>query len=67
MIDDFCVSSEQEWHLTGMQLINEIKQIAKTKNAAQILVVCGDNDQAKKDFLKKNDLSIVSIWFVGKI
>jgi GNAT superfamily N-acetyltransferase len=67
MIDDFCVADEAEWHSIGSKLVQEIKTIAKTKEATQILVVCGAHDHPKRKFLGEQNLSIASEWFVGGI
>lgn len=67
MIDDFCVKSENLWEYVGEKLIKEIKDHAKMKGATQIVVVCGDHDKLKCKFLKKQNLSIASNWFVGEI
>jgi hypothetical protein len=67
MIDDFCVADQVEWHSIGSKLVQEIKAIAKTKDAAQILVVCGAHDHLKRKLLVEQNLSIASEWFVGSI
>lgn len=67
MIDDFCIADETEWHAIGSKLVQEIKTIAKTKGAAQVLVVCGAHDEPKRKFLRNQNLSIASEWFVGDI
>lgn len=67
MIDDFCVKSEDLWTTVGDQLIQSIKKYGKEKGAAQILVVCGAHDTLKSQFLREQDLSIASEWFVGGI
>ncbi len=67
MIDDFCVADEVEWHSVGYKLVQEIKAIAKTKEATQMLVVCGAHDEPKRRFLVNQNLSIASEWFVGGI
>ena len=67
MIDDFCVLTEGGWPNVGSILIDEIKIIASTRGAAQILVVCGAHDEAKRRFLKNTGLTIASEWLVGDI
>jgi hypothetical protein len=61
MIDDCCVEDEAQWHLIGCKLIQEIKKISKIKGAAQILVVCGAHDEAKRSFLKSIGLTVASL------
>jgi ADP-ribose pyrophosphatase YjhB (NUDIX family) len=67
MIDDFCVQSENLWQSVGHELIGTVKTAAKVKGATQILVVCGAHDHPKRKFLKDQNLSIASEWFVGGI
>lgn len=67
MIDDFCVHSGNLWQSVGLELIKAVKASAKTKGAAQILVVCGIHDHQKRRFLAEQKLSITSEWFVGGI
>jgi chloramphenicol 3-O phosphotransferase len=67
MIDDFCVKSENLWESVGEELIKIIKDHAKIRGATQMVVVCGAHDDLKCKFLKKQNLSIASNWFVGEI
>lgn len=67
MIDDFCVNCENLWQSVGHKLIEAIKAPAQSKSVAQILVVCGAHDHAKRKFLSEQNLSIASEWFVGGI
>jgi ribosomal protein S18 acetylase RimI-like enzyme len=67
MIDDFCVKSEIDWQSVGLELMNDIRLIAKEKGAAQFYVVSGAHDHAKCDFLEKFGLSNAAKWFVGSI
>lgn len=72
MIDDFCVSDNDQnnsnpnnsnpWLDHGQILLDEIIKIAKTRKVKQILVVSGNHDQNKTEFLKKNNLTIASLW-----
>jgi len=66
LIDDFCIE-EAGWYGVGCKLIQEIKTISKTKGAAQILVVCGADDESKCNFLKRMELTVASEWYVGDI
>lgn len=64
IVDDFCVLNDN-WSAIGNALLNEAKSIAHDKGVTQLIVVSGDHDISKKIFLKKIDLSIASVWFVG--
>jgi predicted acetyltransferase len=67
MVDDFCVNCESLWRSVGAELIKSVRTSAKAKGASQILVVCGAHDYPKRNFLKEQNLSIASEWFVGGI
>ena len=67
MIDDFCIDDEAGWYGVGCKLIQEIKAISKMKGTAQILVVCGADDEPKRNFLKSMGLTVASEWYVGDI
>jgi predicted acetyltransferase len=67
IVDDFCVKSPKLWHNVGMQLISELKNLAKTKGNNQILVVCGAHDEPKMQLLKHLNLEIASHWYTGNI
>jgi hypothetical protein len=47
MIDDFCLESGYLWINVGKDLLQKCIDIAKSKNAKQILVVCDDHDIEK--------------------
>jgi ribosomal protein S18 acetylase RimI-like enzyme len=67
MIDDFCVSSSNEWASVGRDLLGELQKLAKEKGASQTLVVCGAHDQNKREFLRGVGLDVASEWYVGGI
>ena len=72
MIDDFCVSTIDQnnsnpWFEQGQILLDAIINIAKSREVKQILVVAGNHDQNKTEFLKKNNLTIASLWLTKKI
>jgi hypothetical protein len=65
MVDDFCVQSEDFWDTVGAQLLEGIKVASKGEGAVQIVVVCGAHDNVKRRFLRGQNLSIASEWYVG--
>lgn len=67
MIDDFCVSTSDLWMDVGIALLNKLKQEAQEKGAVQVIVACGDHDQAKIDFLTSVNLSVATRWYVGEV
>lgn len=67
MIDDFCVEESDRWSDVGEALLNKLKQEAREKGAVQVIVACGDHDEAKIDFLESVGLSVATRWYVGGI
>ncbi|MBS0236490.1 MAG: acetyltransferase [Proteobacteria bacterium] len=66
MIDDFCIEDDN-WQTVGSPLLAHIRELAKAKGVAQILVVSGTHDQVKCRFLQLAGLSAASEWYVGGI
>jgi len=67
MIDDFCVNQDEAWTIVGAELLSNILVAAKEKGAAQTLVVCGEHDKGKRNFLESNQLMATSVWYTGEI
>jgi predicted acetyltransferase len=67
MVDDFCVADTELWNTVGRELISNLKQLSKGKDATQIVVVCGSHDEAKRQFLQRKGLTVASEWYVGEI
>lgn len=65
IVDDFCVLNDN-WSAIGNALLSEARSIAHDKGIAQLVIVSGDHDISKKLFLKKLNLSIALVWFVGE-
>ncbi len=66
-IDDFCVENPTLWNTIGQQLLDELKIHARQDRVIQTLIVCGQHDEPKKEFLQTMNLSVVSEWYVGKV
>ncbi len=64
-LDDLCAKGY--WSQVDNQLIDGIKKIAKEKGCAQLLIVCGTHDEAKRTFLKNAKSTIVSEWYVENV
>lgn len=67
MIDDFCVDGDGCWSTVGAQLLADIAQKAKAYNATQTIIVSGEHDKAKRNFLEMNQLIATSIWYTGEL
>jgi predicted acetyltransferase len=61
MIDDFCVKEPSLWQSCGGALLSKLKEF----KAEQVVIVCGNHDHVKSEFLGKNGLSVSSKWYVG--
>ncbi|MBY0280658.1 MAG: GNAT family N-acetyltransferase [Alphaproteobacteria bacterium] len=61
MIDDFCVKDPSLWQRCGGALLSKLKGFKPD----QVVIVCGNHDHAKSEFLEKNGLSVSSKWYVG--
>ena len=62
-IDDFCVRDASLWRTVGATLLDEVRRLLADTDAAQIVVVCGDRDRAKADFLASEGLTVASNWW----
>ena len=67
MVDDFCIENSSSWNSIGRKLIQEIKVVAKSKGAVQIVVVSGTHDRPKCALLKSLGLTVASKWYIGEI
>ena len=63
LIDDFCVASPDLWRTVGEALLAAASERVKAQGAAQIVVVCGDRDVPKAEFLRRHGLTIASNWW----
>lgn len=66
-IDVFCVANDAHWETVGASLLQEIKQLALQRGAGQVMIVSGHHDEAKRNFLARQHLSLASEWYVGGI
>ena len=63
MIDDFCVKEPPLWQSCGGALLSKLKEFKPD----QVVIVCGNHDQPKSEFLEMNSLSVSSKWYVGSL
>ena len=66
-IDDFVVNKDDLWETVGVDLLNQVRKVAVSKGAVQMVVVCGHHDESKKKALEKSSLTIASEWWVAPI
>ena len=65
VIDDFVVSSPEQWVTVGSALLNAVRAKAGELEAALSVVVCGHLDEPKRVMLRKNGFSVASEWYVN--
>lgn len=66
-VDDFCVRRAELWPTVGAALLGEVRVLARTRGAKQIVVVCGVHDAPKRALLERPDLTAASLWFTGPV
>jgi len=63
MIDDFMVDEPDAWAPVGRALLDAVAEVARTRGAAQIVVVCGPDDTPKRATLAAGGCTVVTEWF----
>jgi ribosomal protein S18 acetylase RimI-like enzyme len=63
-IDDFWVLDADEWPSVGKALMAAAVAEARTRGAAQTVVVCGQRDGPKREMLRQIGFSVASEWWV---
>ena len=66
-IDDFACDQPASWATVGVDLLSAVRQEARQRGAAQLVVVCGHLDQAKRTALENCRLTIASEWWVAPL
>jgi GNAT superfamily N-acetyltransferase len=64
MIDDFVVARAADWETAGKRLLEEAGRQARERGAVQAVVVCGHQDEAKRQMLAALGFEIASEWHV---
>lgn len=67
LIDDFQLRDPGEWAVLGVELLAAARQRLAALGVAQIVVVCGQHDQPKREALDLAGLSLASEWYVQPI
>ncbi len=63
MIDDFMVDEPDAWASIGRALLDAVTEAARTRGAAQIVVVCGPDDSPKRAMLTAGAYTVATEWF----
>lgn len=66
-IDDYWVAGGHDWQGTGTALLDEAARLAKQRGAAQVVVVTGARDEAKRAMLGQQEFSVASEWWVRSV
>ncbi len=66
-VDDFAVADPADWLTAGVDLLRAVCQAARERGAAQIVVVTGQLDEAKRAALAVGGLSVASEWWVAAL
>jgi hypothetical protein len=64
IIDDFAVATPQGWDLVGAALLAAMEREAKARGAVLSVIVCPQQDQAKRTMLQKVGAAVASEWHV---
>lgn len=62
-VDDFVVESPALWPLVGTALLERAIAITKERGAVQTVIVCGPQDQPKRNMLLSMGHTLASEWF----
>lgn len=66
-VDDFIVNRSDLWETVGADLLDQVREVAVSKGAVQVVVVCGHLDDPKRQALEKSSLTIASEWWVAPL
>jgi GNAT superfamily N-acetyltransferase len=65
LVDDFVVADPADWPGVGVALLRAVHLAARSRGAAQIVVVTAHLDEPKRAALAASGLSMASEWWVG--
>ena len=67
LVDDFAVTTAALWGTAGRDLLAETRRRLAGRGAVQLVVVCGDHDDAKLALLRDEGLATVSQWLLASL
>lgn len=67
VVDDFAVADSSLWPTVGRDLLVEVGERLLARGVAQIVVVCGHHDEAKRLVLLASGLTVASEWLVAPL
>lgn len=62
-VDDFMVANPAQWDSVGLDLLRAAQEWSRRRGAVQTVVVCGPQDQPKRQMLFDSGLQVASEWF----
>ncbi|MFI6476874.1 GNAT family N-acetyltransferase [Nonomuraea sp. NPDC050663] len=67
LIDDFSVTDDTCWRTVGVALLEAACDEARSRGAVQVVVVCGQADEAKRSALRLAGLTVASEWWTAAL
>jgi hypothetical protein len=67
VLDDFAVDHQEAWPEVGPPLLDAVRSWARSRGAAQLVVVTAHLDEAQRAALRAAGLGIASEWWVGAL
>lgn len=67
VVDDFMVRESGEWASIGRALLDRFNTEARSRNWRQVIVVCGNLDEAKATMLRDAGLILNTNWWTVRL
>jgi GNAT superfamily N-acetyltransferase len=67
LVDDFVVAEPALWRTVGLALLRAAEAWSRERGAVQAVVVCGPQDQAKRQMLLDAGAIVASEWFTAPL
>jgi len=67
LVDDFQLADPDRWSTLGAELLAAVRELLAARGVVQIVVVCGQHDDAKRAALTAAGLSVASEWYVQPV
>jgi len=66
-VDDFMVRDADDWKSVGRALLDRFNTEARSRNWRQVIVVCGNLDEAKAAMLREAGLILNTNWWTVRL
>lgn len=63
LVDSFAVAGPDSWETIGAERLRAVDAEARSRGAAQLVVVCGHHEEPKRRMLASTGASVVSEWW----